>query len=254
MKQFRCAANGMNSGSTLSLAKWAERNSWRPGSGDWTAVQAAIDRRDPVQIIQEAGSTQWQTQLPDDHPFYFGFPDFPPNPDLPVPPQPKACIWISPMQRRFAETSDFPRVQWHPPVLWVGVGYNRGVSSQQIETATQQVCQAFHLAPAAIAGLATLDRKLTDAALQEVCYRQGWLLQGWTAEQLRQPEVETASDQVADHVGTPSVAEAAAILAAQAAARTLMEPIFPAPRLRVRKQIVRFADAGSVTIAIAQAG
>jgi cobalt-precorrin 5A hydrolase / precorrin-3B C17-methyltransferase len=241
--------------SPLQLSELGERNHWRPGSGDWAAVQAVIDQREPVQIIQEAGSTAWQTQLPQDHPFYFGFPDFPPDPALPVPPTPKARIWISPMQRRFAEVSDCPKVQWHPPVLWVGVGYNRSILPSQIETAITEVCQAFHLATAAIAGLATLDRKLTDTGLRELCGRNDWLLQGFSAEQLEQCATETPSKTVAAQVGTLSVAEAAAVLAAQPTTEQIRsaDVIWTEPRLRVRKQVVRFVDPpGAVTVAIAE--
>jgi cobalt-precorrin 5A hydrolase/precorrin-3B C17-methyltransferase len=37
---------------------------------------------------------------------------------------PKARIWISPTQRQFSRESNFPQVQWHPRVLWVGIGAN----------------------------------------------------------------------------------------------------------------------------------
>ncbi|NJO42315.1 MAG: precorrin-3B C(17)-methyltransferase, partial [Cyanobacteria bacterium RU_5_0] len=42
---------------------------WTRGTGDWTGVSAAIARQEPVQVIQETGSTLWHDHLPAGHPF-----------------------------------------------------------------------------------------------------------------------------------------------------------------------------------------
>jgi cobalt-precorrin 5A hydrolase/precorrin-3B C17-methyltransferase len=218
---------------------------WQRGSGNWTGVSAAVARQQPVQVIQEAGSTLWQAHLPPDHPFQFGFPDFPSSAD--APPAPQARIWISPMQRTFSSEADFPKVQWHPRVLWVGIGCERGTSRSLIEMAVQQVCRANHLAEAAIAGVATIDLKADETGILELCQARQWPLRCFAAEQLRQISVPTPSATVEAEVGTPSVAEAAAILAAQGLGQQF-------PQLRVQKQIVRQPDhPGAVTVAIAQA-
>lgn len=243
--------------SSISILQLGTALGWRAGSGDWDGVQTAIDRGEPVQVIQEAGSIDWQTQLPPQHPFSFGFPDYPPPAHQSQPPPPKARIWISPIQRRFSEDSDFPKVQWHPPVLWVGLGYRSGVSTEAIEWAIQQVCRSYHLAVAAIAGIATIDRKITDPPLRALCQRYFWQLQGFSAEQLHCIEVPTPSRSVETKTGTASVAEAAALLAAQTGSAD------SASFLRVRKQVLRQSDfnesaanatdrSGAITIAIAQ--
>jgi cobalt-precorrin 5A hydrolase/precorrin-3B C17-methyltransferase len=56
---------------------------WQRGEGDWTGVSAVVARGEPVQVIQEAGSTLWQSHLPQGHPFHFGFPEYPTTPPLP---------------------------------------------------------------------------------------------------------------------------------------------------------------------------
>ncbi|MBF2000140.1 MAG: precorrin-3B C(17)-methyltransferase [Synechococcales cyanobacterium M58_A2018_015] len=219
---------------------------WQQGSGDWTGVSAAVARQDPVQVIQEAGSTLWQDHLPPDHRLQFGFPDSPPDTS---PTAAKARLWISPIQRRFAPESDLPKAQWHPRVLWVGIGCERGTSRQLIEAAVQQACRSAHLAEAAIAGVATLDLKADEAGLLELCRDRGWPLRCFPATVLRSIPVPTPSEIVAAEVGTPSVAEAAAVLAATS------NPQKPSTSmLRVPKQIVRQPDQpGAVTVAIAQA-
>ncbi|MBD2059029.1 precorrin-3B C(17)-methyltransferase [Oculatella sp. FACHB-28] len=216
---------------------------WHRGEGNWTGVSAAIARQEPIQVIQEAGSTLWQSHLPEPHPFQFGFPEHTAEVKEDVP-APKARVWISPIQRKFSSEADLPKVQWHPRVLWVGIGCERGTSRQLIETAIQQVLQANHLAEGAIAGIATIDLKADEVGLVELCRDRHFPLRCFTAEQLRTVQVPTPSAVVEAEVGTPSVAEAAAVLGASPSL---------SPSLRVSKQIVRAENQpGAVTVAIAQ--
>ena len=212
---------------------------WQLGEGDWTGVSAAVARGDTVQIIQDAGSTLWQDHLPPEHPFDFDGE----HPAI----APQARIWISATQRRFAPDSAVAKVQWHPRVLWVGVGCERGVSRKLIETAIEQVCRRFHLAPRAIAGIATIELKADEAGIVELCRDRHFPLKTFSAEALSQVAVPTPSPVVAQEVGTPSVAEAAAVLA-------IPPSPFPLPpSLIVPKQIFRLdGEPGAVTVAIAQ--
>nr|WP_242042423.1 precorrin-3B C(17)-methyltransferase [Leptolyngbya sp. FACHB-541] len=245
---------------------------WQRGEGDWTGVSAAIARQEPIQVIQEAGSTLWQSHLPEPHPFQFGFPEYTAEvkEDLPAA---KARVWISPIQRKFSSESDLPKVQWHPRVLWIGIGCERGTSRQLIETAIQQVLQANHLAEGAIAGIATIDLKADEVGLVELCRDRHFPLRCFTAEQLRTVQVPTPSAVVEAEVGTPSVSEAAAVLGARSGGLGARDgetgngnleterssstpsppPLAPNPSLRVSKQIVRAENQpGAVTVAIAQ--
>ncbi|MGF1481524.1 MAG: precorrin-3B C(17)-methyltransferase [Cyanophyceae cyanobacterium] len=211
---------------------------WRRGEGDWTEVSAAIARGDTVQVIQEAGSTLWQEQLPPQHPFYFGFPEQTKTNKASI--APKARVWISPTARKFSPQSDFPKAQWHPRVLWVGVGCERGTSARTIAAAVEQVCQRAHLAQEAIAGVATIALKADEAGILKLC-RDRFPLKTFSAAQLRQVAVPTPSEVVEQAVGTPSVAEAAAMLACSES------------HLLVPKQVFRLeGEPGAVTVAIAQ--
>ena len=216
---------------------------WQRGKGDWTGVSAVVARGESVQVIQEVGSTLWQSHLPKDHPFYFGFPEYTATAKDESPP-PKARIWISATQRQFSPESDLPKVQWHPRVLWVGIGCERGTSKQLIETAIQQVCQKNHLAEDAIAGIATIDIKADEVGLVELCRERNWPLRTFPADILRAVNVPNPSAVVDKEVGTPSVAEAAALMAANSDVATLL----------VAKQIFKSeGQPGAVTVAIAQA-
>ncbi|MGK7877270.1 MAG: precorrin-3B C(17)-methyltransferase [Xenococcaceae cyanobacterium] len=219
---------------------------WRRGRGDWTGVSAAIARGETVEVIQEAGSRLWQSHLPEGHPFYFGFPEYTAvNQEKSI--SPKARIWISPTKRQFSSEYNFPKVQWHPRVLWVGIGCERGTSRYLIETAIQQVFQRHHLAQEAIASIATINLKADEAGILELCRDRNLPLKTFPADVLRRVDVPTPSTVVNQEVGTPSVAEAAALLA-------IPYSQFPIPNsLLVPKQIFKLeGEPGAVTVAIAQ--
>ncbi len=204
---------------------------WRRGSGDWRGVSAALAQQQRVQVIQEAGSTLWQQHLPKHHSFEFSLDATPIQ----------GRVWISATQRQFAPYSDFPRVQWHPRVLWVGIGCERGTEGEVISQALHRVLAQAHLAAEAIAGIATLDRKADEPALLALAETKGWPIKIYTSDQLQEVSVPNPSAVVAATVGTPSVAEAAALLAAEVG------------QLLVTKQVYRFPPlSGAVTVAIAQ--
>ena len=233
---------------------------WQRGEGKWNQVSGVVAREEIAQVIQEVGSTLWQHHLPEEHPFYFGFPE--PNENI----SPKAKIWISFTHRKFSPESDLPKVQWHPRVLWVGVGCERGTSKKLIATGVEQIFQANHLALGAIAGIATIDIKEDEVGLVEFCQERDLPLRTFPAELLNCVEVPTPSNIVAAEVGTSSVAEAAAILAVQKQdignyyslsqgenceeKKELKSP----SNLLVKKQIFRLeGEPGAATIAVALA-
>ncbi|NES23694.1 MAG: precorrin-3B C(17)-methyltransferase, partial [Symploca sp. SIO3E6] len=190
---------------------------WCRGAGDWTKVSAAVACGETVQVVQEAGSCLWQSQLPASHPFVFDVGAKHLGDNLSVKPKsynpnalpsdslttgPKARIWISP-KLKSGQTPNIPEVQWHPRVLWVGIGCERGTSKQLIEQAIQQTCQNYQLAEAAIAGIATIDLKADEVGLLELGEQRNFPLRTFPAEILNSVNVPTPSKIVAAEVGTP---------------------------------------------------
>jgi cobalamin biosynthesis protein CbiG len=126
-------------------------------------------------------------------------------------------------------------------ILWVGIGCQRGVSKLAIERAIESVFTEYNLDLATIAGLATLDRKANELGLVDYCRESGWFLKIYSPERLNSVAVTHPSQSVLALVGTASVAEAAALCAAQT------------NKILVPKQKFRLdSRSGSVTIAIAQ--
>ncbi len=199
---------------------------WRQGSGDWKAVAAAMTQGRSVQVVQTCGWDLWQQSLPRQHPFVFE-----------NAPSTAVQLWIS---DHLPPEDQQVRVCWHPRTLWIGVGCERGTAADLIEGAIRTTLAEHDLAFAAIAGLATLELKQDEVALQTLIQRYHWALRIFTAADLAQQSVPHPSEVVREAVGTPSVAEAASLLAAQS------------DTLLVNKQVFR-GDQGACTLAVARA-
>ncbi|MBE9054515.1 cobalamin biosynthesis protein [Sphaerospermopsis sp. LEGE 08334] len=128
--------------------------------------------------------------------------------------------------------------------LWVGIGCLKGISPQLVGAAIEKVFQEYQLVYTDIAGIATIDIKASELGLREFCREHNLPLQTFTAEVLAGVSVPNPGKRITEIVGTPSVAEAAAILAASH--KTLEVSLL------VPKQIFRLpGEVGAVTIAVA---
>jgi histidinol-phosphate/aromatic aminotransferase/cobyric acid decarboxylase-like protein len=94
------------------------------------------------------------------------------------------------------------------PVLTVGVGASTGTTAEEVLAAVDAVLPA----PGGRVQLATLEARATEPGLRAAADRRGWQLTGHPASALAGVEVPAPSARVAAAVGTPSVAEAAALL------------------------------------------
>ena len=125
--------------------------------------------------------------------------------------------------------------------LWIGIGCQRGVSKLAIGQAIESVFTKYNLDLATVAGLATLDRKANEPGLIEYRRESGLFLKIYSPERLNSVTVTNPSQRVSSLVGTVSVAEAAALCAAQTNI------------LVVSRQIFRLVNQNEfVTLAIAQ--
>jgi cobalamin biosynthesis protein CbiG len=126
-------------------------------------------------------------------------------------------------------------------LLVVGLGWSGQPSAELLERAVRAVFQQHGLSLEAVTLLATLERKGRDPALAALLARLGWPLRLYSVEALRSARGLTLrSEQVERYVGTPTVAEAAALCGAGASV------------LLLRRQVVR-EGAVSVTLALALA-
>ncbi|WP_328722420.1 Rv2231c family pyridoxal phosphate-dependent protein CobC [Streptomyces sp. NBC_00247] len=105
----------------------------------------------------------------------------------------------------------------HSPVpaagtaLVVGVGARRGVPEEEVSALIDQVLRTAGLAVSDVVELATVEAKTAEPGIVAAAARLGVPLRGRSAAELTRVPVPGASEEVGALVGTPSVAEAAAL-------------------------------------------
>ncbi len=98
----------------------------------------------------------------------------------------------------------------HPPSLVAGIGTASDATEAEVAAALAEALRRRALAPESIGVVATIDRRRDHPAILGL----GLPVRSFPAEELAGVLVPTPSDTVAAAVGTPSVAEAAALLEA----------------------------------------
>lgn len=98
--------------------------------------------------------------------------------------------------------------------LVVGVGARRGVAGEEVSALIEQVLRTAGLAVSDVVELATVEAKTVEPGIVAAAARLGVPLRGRSAAELTRVPVPGASEEVGALVGTPSVAEAAALCAA----------------------------------------
>ncbi len=207
----------------LPLDAFGQAWGWRRGAGDWRRLMVEASRDHETSLRQEGGNNLWQTLEGTGTTLTAG----------------PADLVISP------HGGDGCR--WHPPTLWLGVGCERDTSLSVLERLVAEGLAQQGLAPEAVAGLASIDRKGDEPALLALAEQRGWPLRLYDAPTLAGVAVPHPSEAVAREMGTASVAEAAALQAASQAGG-------PA-RLLLEKTIGRAGagERGAATLAVALA-
>ena len=219
--------SGYSSGSgQLALDCFGSSLGWQRGLGSWDEIVKAFAQRQGMALVQESGSPSWRATAAAER-------------LQPADPLPPGEPWLYVGHR----TATGATAHWHPPVLWLGLGCERHTHPVVLEAAVEKSLVSAGLAAAAVAGVASLDRKSDEPGLLALCQQRQWPLKIFTADHLAAIPVPNGSPVVARQVGTPSVAEAAALAAAGTGARLL-----------VPKTVVRGERAsGAATCAVALA-
>ena len=150
-------------------------------------VMAALIAGGPVRLEVKAGDARWLAPLP-------------------WSPDGRLAVRVS--DRSLAPKED--ELLLHPPSLVLGVGLERGVSSDLLLGHVARTLEAEGLARASLAAVATLDLKGDEPAVAALDLP----MRLFDAAALGRIEVPNPSPAVAAAVGTASVAEAAALAAA----------------------------------------
>lgn len=109
-------------------------------------------------------------------------------------------------------TAGVPTLYYIPRVLHAGIGLaHEAGPTDEIITCLNDTLLEHRLQPAAIADYATICEKREEPVIKQLQTRQ--TVHFYTADELKTVDVPTPSEVVQKHMGTPSVSEAAALLA-----------------------------------------
>jgi cobalamin biosynthesis protein CbiG len=101
--------------------------------------------------------------------------------------------------------------------LIVGAGCSLGCPAAELLALIDATLAEAGASARDVRALATVDRRAQEPAMVQAAAHHGWPLRTLPADVLAGVDVPTPSAVVASHVGTPSVAEAAAVVTAGAA-------------------------------------
>lgn len=104
----------------------------------------------------------------------------------------------------------------------LGLGCDRGTSLATLNTAVSKALTKISISHQNVSSLATIDKKNDEIGLLELAKIHNWPLQFYTSEQLSAVDVPNPSEVVLKYMGTPAVAEAAAMLAANTGIENLV--------------------------------
>lgn len=178
-----------------------------------TRVAAAVVRREPVAVWQDAGASDWWRRF---GPWPAHFTRLRDRDDLDAI-EPGAVLVISDLAWHDGRRPSDRTLVYRPPTLVAGVGCKRGTTREAIDAWAVAVFEAHGLAIGSLAAVATVTLKLDEPGLVAFAAGRGVPLAAFPAEQLAdQPGIETPSERVRSRVGIAAVAEPAALRAAGA--------------------------------------
>ena len=124
----------------------------------------------------------------------------------------------------------------------LGLGCDRNTPLTTIAQAIDEALALCHATMSDIQAVASIDLKADEPALQQLAEQQSWQIHFYAAHELAKVEVPNPSETVRKHTGTPSVSEAAALLAANT----------DKTKLIIEKHRLRGPDGRNATVSIAR--
>jgi cobalt-precorrin 5A hydrolase len=181
------------------------------------AVSMALLAGDPVTLVDPEARLATLTAA---HPECF-LPEADPSQALT---RPGPGVYVGCREHRWPP--DWLRLR--PRILTVGVGCHRGIAAEAVEGLIREIFSREKLSLACLRALATVAARKDEPGLREAARRLGVEFLWFTAAELAEVRAPNPSAVAARHLGTPSVAEAAAL---RAAGGRLLVPKVKGPHL-----------------------
>ena len=162
-------------------------------------MAARLVNGEPIAIVQSIGRRgDWLDQR-----------ELPANVAISAePPATGPIVWITDRIHDRAET-----LWYRPRSLVLGVGCERGVSVEALDEGLVQFLDRHRYTRSSIGRIASVELKADETGLREWVERNGWDIVFYPSDKLAAVAMPTPSEVVERCVGTPGVAEPAALLA-----------------------------------------
>ena len=192
---------------------WARVDCWEPHHDDMTAFITAFVKKQPTALlleIRDEGTDYLESTMPDNVTLVGSYEEVKSG-------RFKLLISVSPYDYSHDSIEGVDVLNFVPSVIDIGIGlaHQAGPVNDVMDRIEELMgydvnpMRSFFFMPRSIN---TIDIKKDEPVMKEY-ERQCYQVQYYTSEQLAQVDVPTPSETVAKHVGTPSVCEAAALLA-----------------------------------------
>ena len=128
----------------------------------------------------------------------------------------------------------------------LGIGCDRNTPHATLAQVIDEALQRLGRDWSTVKAVASIDLKADEVAMQQLMQQRGCDIRFYSAAQLAQVPVPNPSETVRKYTGTPSVSEAAALLAAGADG----QPV-PMSALLIEKHKLRGPDGRNATVSVA---
>ncbi|WP_066368878.1 cobalt-precorrin 5A hydrolase [Neobacillus fumarioli] len=199
---------------TIAVDLFGKRFGWVWDSPEkLTPVSAAVVNEEKIAIIQESGEKDWwqhERPLPKNIMVYDSI-------QKALQSHPDAALVIT--HRILSEEEKqilHKGVLYRPKVIVLGIGCNRGTSSEEIEAVINETLAELHFSKKSVKALCTIDLKKDEAGLIEVAVKNKWEFVYYTREELNSIKIEEPSETVFKYTGAYGVSEPAARLYSRA--------------------------------------
>ena len=192
---------------------WARVDCWEPHHDDMTAFITAFVKKQPTALlleIRDEGTDYLESTMPDYVTLVGSYEEVKSG-------RFKLLISVSPYDYSHDSIEGVDVLNFVPSVLDIGIGLAHQAGPVNDVMSRIEELMGYELNPKKSffftpRSISTIDIKADEPVMKEY-ERQGYQVHFFTADELAQVDVPTPSETVAKHVGTPSVCEAAALLA-----------------------------------------
>ncbi len=195
---------------TIAVDLFGKRFGWTWESAEkLTPVSAAVVNEESVAVVQESGEKSWwqyDRPLPTHIRTYSSI-------DEALAQSPAAALVVTHRNLSNEESQILHNgVLYRPKVIVIGMGCNRGTSSEEIDEVIQTTLNELNFSMKSVKAVCTIDLKKDEQGLLDVVKKYGWEFIYYSPEQLNAVPMQQPSDTVFRYTGAYGVSEPAALL------------------------------------------